>query len=581
MNDLAARRIAWFVFAATPLALLTGTFLSHDVMPKVVVLLCGAALLLFLLPQWSGGIGQLRTTRHGRWFLWLVAAQALVLVVSTLFSTQPLVSFAGTTWRRFGMVEQLAVLVIACCIASLATSGPASVRSLWRAVVVCGGLASVYAISQYFGFDPFLERRLYTIDYLGGIVRPPATMGHAIYFSAYLAPVALIAAWQASEETSPAWRLLHSAVAALAALAILLSGSRGALLGLVGGGLVLLAYKHPSRRFGVAGVAAVAVVGSIVAFSPVGANLRHRIAQWREDPGSARLGVWRESPALIAKSPLLGSGPETFAAAFRSVESAALYRAYPDFINETPHNVFIDAACSEGLPGALILLAVFALGLGGKGPPGLRAAMAAMFICGLFASFSLVTGMYLWGIAGVWVAAETPAIRVSRKSVHNHAKTLLSIAIPAGAAFIAVALLLGVQDAAYADLGKAAAENDLPAAKQALARATAFGVGMPGYELWSSQQMSKLKAWGDAGSAAALAESRGEDPVDAAYQMSILDIVNNDAAGAVAKAGEAIRLAPNWYKAHLLRAQILQATGKNQEAAEEARASMNLGWKGK
>ncbi|HEX4137349.1 MAG TPA: O-antigen ligase family protein [Bryobacteraceae bacterium] len=577
------RNIAWFIFAVTPLGLLTGTFLSHDVMPKVILVLSGAALLLFLLPRWSGGFAQLRANQRGRWFLWLAAAQGLLLAASTLFSTQPLVSFAGTTWRRFGMMEQLATLVIACCIAACsvrsAKGQPDSIRPLWRAVVVCGGVAAIYGISQYFGLDPFLDRRLYAIDYLGGIVRPPATMGHAIYFSAYLVPVGLIAAWQAIEEMSVGWRLLHAAVAALAPLAILLSGSRGALLGLAGGALVLTWFRRPSRKLAGLGAGAVLAVAALVAFSPMGENLRHRIAQWREDPGSVRVAVWRESPVLIAKAPWLGSGPETFAAAFRAVESVELSRAYPDFINETPHNAFVDAACAEGLPGALILAGLFALGLGGKGSPGLRAAMAGMLICSLFASFSLVTGMYLWAIAGISAAEETPA-KVAQNTSYR-GKILAPFGIAAGVAFLALAILLSVQDAAYADLGRAVDARDLPQARLDLARATSFGLGMPGYELWGSQEMSKLKAWSEARDAAALAEGRGEDPSSAAYQASILQIVNGDAGRAEAKAGEAIVLAPNWYKPHLLRAQILQAMGRNAEAAQEARSSMALGWKGK
>ena len=192
-----ARTIAWFTFAAMPLGLMPGIFLSHDVMPKVIFLLIGAAFLLFLLPQWWGGIEKLQSTQRGRWFVWLVVAQAVLLALSTLFSEQPLLSFAGTTWRRFGMVEQIAGLVVACAIAALAAATPESTSALWRLCVVCGGIASIYGISQYFGFDPLLDRRLYSIDYLGGITRPPATMGHAIYYSAYLVPIALIAAWQA------------------------------------------------------------------------------------------------------------------------------------------------------------------------------------------------------------------------------------------------------------------------------------------------------------------------------------------------------------------------------------------------
>ena len=409
-------------------------------------------------------------------------------------------------------------------------------------------------------------------------------MGHAIYFAAYLAPVGLIAAWQAAEEKSRGWRLLHATVAVVAPLAILLSGSRGALLGLAGGALVLIRFKRPSRKLAAVGVGAVLAVAALMAFSQAGVSLRHRVAQWREDPGSVRVSVWRESPVLIEKAPWFGSGPETFAAAFRAVESAALSRAYPDFINETPHNAFIDAACSEGLPGVLILAAVFALGLSGmglnrNGSPGLRAAMTAMLICSLFASLTLVSEMYLWGIADL-LAAEDPVKRgaCSARAWKNAAAAL---GISAGVAFIAVAILLGVQDAAYADLGRAADANDLPGARVAFMRATSFGVGLPGYELWSSQQMARLKAWDEARDAAALAESRGEDPFSAAYQASILQIVNGDAARAEAKASEAIRLAPNWYKPHLMRAQILQAMGRNAEAAQEARDGLNLGWKGK
>jgi hypothetical protein len=430
----------------------------------------------------------------------------------------------------------------------------------------------VYGIAQYFGIDPFLEQRLYAIDYLGGIVRPPATMGHAIYYSAYLVPVILIAVWQATQETQWGWRAPHGAVVALGPVAILLSGSRGALLGLAAGGIVLLVYRRPSTKLIGAAVGALLVVAAFVAFAPMGESLRNRIRQWKDDPGSVRLAVWRDSPGLIAKAPLLGSGPETFAGAFRKVESAELARAYPDFINETPHNIFVDAACEEGLAGLSILVGLFVVGLRAKGSPGLRAAIVGMAVCGLFASLSLVMGMYLWGIVGIAAAGEK-----------GTAKTAVwrMVGVPTGIAFLAVAVLLGVQDAAYANLQDAVDGKDLVGAKKALSIATSFGIGLPGYELWASQQMAKLKAWSEAGAAAELAEERGEDRASAAYQNAILAIVNGDAAGAGAKADAAIALAPNWYKPHLLKAQIFQAMGKNAESAAEARLSLTLGWKGK
>ena len=578
------------VVAVTPLALITGVFLSHDVIPKLVVILGGAGLLLFLIPQWSAGLKQLWAGAAGRWFLILLIAQCVSLIVSAALSSQAGVSLVGTTWRRFGALEQIAALAVAAAVASVVATRPGWTTGLFRALTLCGGVAALYGISQYFGFDPFLDPRLYTIDYLGGIVRPPATMGHAIYFAAYLVPVALISGWSAAADPSRRWRVVHAVTALLAPLAILLSGSRGSLLAVLGGAVFLLIGMRPPVRRLVAGAALVLAITAGVAVSPAGANLRNRVAQWRDDPGTARLGVWRDTPALIAKSPLFGSGPDTFATAFRAIESADLSRAYPDFIHETPHNALIDAICGQGILGLAILVGALVTGPRTKGSPGLRAALTGMLIGCVFASLTLITFLYLWTIAGL-LAASGPEIKKNQMPgpIHNW---LRAAAVFAGAMFIVVAVVLAIQDAAYADLRSAVEAKDSAGATTSYERATSFGIGLPGYELWSSQQLAVLGralgntpagalAWKQAGVAAALAQDRGEDRFTAAYQLSILAIVKSDLNGAEAKAREAISLSPNWYKAHLLRSQILQAMGRNEEAAREADLSRSLGWKQK
>ena len=563
----------WIVCAGValiPLCLITGFFLSHDVVPKVALLSAVAGALLFLPREWMGNASLVNKV-----FLWIMAAQASVLALSTIFSSQTLLSLVGTTWRRFGMIEQLAILVIALATAACAIERELFARNLWRLTTVSAGIASIYGIAQYFGVDPFLDRKLYALDYLGGLVRPPATMGHAIYFSAYLAPVALIAAWRSFSEQDRTWRFVSVACAVLAPLAILLSGSRGALLGYLAGAIMLLGKQRPSRNAVIVGCAATIAVAVFIAFAPGGENLRHRIQQWREDPGSVRIAVWRETPALISEHPLFGSGPETFGNAFRRIESAALSRAYPDFINETPHNIFVDAASEEGFGGLIVLVALLLFGILRTKSAGIRAALVAAAVCGFFASFSIVSALYVWIFAAI-VAAENATLRPSVKRI-----MLAPVAIAAGVAFLLVAGILAVQDAAYAELRNAVDSNDSAAARRAELNATSYGIGLPGYELWSSQQLARIKAWDDAINAASLAQQRGEDQAGAAYQGSILKIVAADAPGAEARAREAIGFAPNWYKPHLLRAQILQAMGRNAEAAQEMQEALSLGWKGK
>lgn len=589
------------VVAVTPLAMITGVFLSSDVIPKIFLILMGAALLVVFQQRWSSGLRILWNATAGRPFLLLLAAQLISLVISTLFSKQFSLSVAGTLWRRFGLVEQAATLVIATGVACTVALRPVWSTSLLRAVSICGGLAAFYGILQYFNIDPFLDRKLYSIEYLGGVLRPPATMGHALYFSAYLVPVVFIAGASALSETSKAWRPIHVAVVILSCAAIVLSGTRSAALATAAGGILFgwRRLRHGERGFSLKHAVAPALFlagTAMFVLSPAGANLRNRMLQWKTETGGPRLEMWRESPALIGQRPLIGLGPETFANEFRRIESVELSRTYPDFYNETPHNAFIDAACAQGIPGCLILLGVFLLGCfacrsnaagSNSVQAGLEAALLGLLVCSMFASLTLVTLLYLWSTAGL-------AVALARSGVQSKSALRLGfprlVAVPLAGIFFFAAVSLAAQDAAWASIGSAVDRRNFADASEAYSRATSLSAGMPGYELWASREMASLgrslgntpdgaSCWIKAADAAALAETRSEERFNATYQSSVLAVAAGNLALAALKARETIQLAPNWYKGHLLLSQILAAVGDNQQAEHEAEASALLGWK--
>jgi O-antigen ligase len=592
--------IALIAVAVTPLALVTGIFLSHDVIPKLAMLACAAALLLIFYPQWSPALQELRERPAGNIFLILVGAQIVSLIVSTALSSQRLLSIGGTEWRRFGLVGQTAGLVVAIAVASFAASTPTWLMRLLRGITLCGGLASVYGILQYFKIDPFLDPRLYSIDYFGGISRPPATMGHALYFSAWLAPVVFLAAASGFADADRIWRRVHAAAATLAATAILLSATRSAALAVITGALwftwsaLRTKRRFPLRYAAVPAVVLIAVAGFIL--SPAGANLRHRIVQSQSDPGGPRLGMWKESPALIAQHPIFGEGPDVFGGEFRKVQSAELSRRFPEFFNETPHNALIDAACAQGIPGAVILIWLFAIAWRAgwranfrENPIriGVNAALLGILVSSMFASLTLVTSLYLWMAAGLAVALR-PA-PTSAAASREWRVPRFALAIPALALLIP-ALLLTRQDALWADLERAVEANNFAAARNTYSSATTAAFGLPGYELWASREWATLgrdianspdaaTAWKLAADAAARAENDGEERFSAAYQASVLQLALGNLAGAEAQSREAIRLAPNWYKGHLLRSQLLGYMGKTQESAREADVAASLGWR--
>lgn len=120
------------VFAVTPLALVPEVFLSHDVISKVTLVFCRAALLIFLLPQWGAGLRSMAGSGRGPMFLGLALAQCASLILSTSLSSQPALSVAGTTWRRMSSVMQLAVIVATVVVATLTVG-----LELFRLTAIC------------------------------------------------------------------------------------------------------------------------------------------------------------------------------------------------------------------------------------------------------------------------------------------------------------------------------------------------------------------------------------------------------------------------------------------------------------
>ena len=261
-----------------------------------------------------------------------------------------------------GLLAESAILLFALLVAAWFAEDPDRIRIVLRTAVLTGAVASIYGIAQYFGWDPFLPAKAYQAgeDWFT-IVRPPATFGHADYFADWLVMVAFFAVALARLE----WKANARTTAALATLAIVLSGTRSAMLGLLAGAVVFLAIARPRvDRKAILSLAAAVACLTLLYISPPGAKLRARV-HWSLDDvrGGARLLLWRDSLHMAMTRPFLRYGPETFTGQFPRFESVELSRAYPDFYQESPHNMFLDALVSRGIPGALALLALCAFAL--------------------------------------------------------------------------------------------------------------------------------------------------------------------------------------------------------------------------
>ena len=567
MGILLAGAIALAALIVTP-----SWLFYFDVTPKVAVVLLAAAggLVWGVFSSGAGG-------RKTRFFTILLAAQVVSLALSTALSTRPALSLVGTNWRRYGALVQCGVLVLAWLVAWYTAGDPMRIRTILRGIAVTGILVSLYGIAQYFGWDPILPAAAYHVgEGFWTIVRPPGTLGYVSYFATWLVFTVFLSLALLRLESDTAWRATACAAAALACLAMVLTGTRAAMLGLAAGEAVWLFRKGlriPRKWLLAAGGGCLVLAAFYI--SPAGHSLRTRMRWFVEDPwGGARPRLWRDSLAMFLHRPILGYGPEVYTAEFPRYESQELARAYPDFVYESPHNMFLDAAVAQGLPGLFVLCGLVVLGFR-TARPGLAAALAAGVVAQQFTVFTVPTALLTFVTIALAVSQAGKPVRLPKY-----------VLAPA-AAFLYASLCFVISDHALAQAREALNRGDEPSAGGRFAQYQRWRLPGSGGDLWYSRASLNLaqrsnnpavhfQALIQAGIAGVRATTTAEDPVNAWYSMAILYAAQNDAAGTEKSLRAAISANPNWFKPHWTLAQVLRLQHRLPEAEQEAELAVSL-----
>ena len=586
-----------FIAALSPLLITPGLLFFYDITPKIAVLLVATCLMLCFGKDNVSRIRMLLRTHLGRWFTALLAAQWIVLAASVAASSSRALSLNGSSWRRFGLLTQTCLILAGLLIAAWISEDRSRLRTVLRMCTAAGALGAVYGILQYCGWDPFIP----VAAYRAGegpfmIVRPPGTLGQADYFAAWLVAIFFAALALTSMENTSGARISANITAALAALAILLSGTRAALLGLAAG-ILVLALTRPLRinRRAVALAAAGAICFVVLLFSPAGARLRARAHWSMEDVrGGARLPLWRDSLAMAAHRPWTGFGPETFSIEFPQFQSLALARAYPDAYHESPHNMFLDALTSEGVGGLLTTLALTLLGFYAyrrfdkedrKYAAPLIAGWTAFLICNQFVVLIAPTGayFYLWLAMLVGGAHASMPAKAPEPSRTTWAFGLVAAAT--GVVLMVYMVRLIAADSALADMRAAMESGQVQQAAEAYQRAVAWQPEGAEADLYYSRGMAQLAAssidpdvrlssWQQAVEGGARAVRVAEDRQNAWYNMAALLAAQNDAPNAERCLRNAISAAPNWFKPHWTLARLLALSHRDEEALAQASAAV-------
>jgi O-antigen ligase len=184
----------------------------------------------------------------------------------------------------------------------------------------------------------------------GGALRPAGTFLNPNHLSLWMVAVTLFALGSLRPGDSRTRRLSRLALALPAATAVVLAGSRGALLAL-GAGSIWLLWVRRARIPRRAKVALVVALALVVA----GIGLRQLSRLDRYDPFRYhRIHIWQASAAIVAERPLWGSGPGQLAdvaANHRFADGDGPLRYDKAFANT--HSDWLRLPAEFGLPAAL------------------------------------------------------------------------------------------------------------------------------------------------------------------------------------------------------------------------------------
>lgn len=330
----------------------------------IVEIMTGAWLALALISE------KYRPRRS--WVWGAVALFVFIMAIANAQGAYPFKSFWSNYERMDGWVTLIHVLMYFTVISSVIAK-----ERIWKLL-----FQTSLGVSVFVSIYGFLQ--------MGGVVmlgggthatslanRIDATFGNPIYLAVYMLFNIFIAAllwwqmWQANHKGKRMWpSILYGTVIVFDTIVLLLSGTRGTILGLVGGALLALlivAVFQGSKRLRIvalASIVAVVLAGAGIKLGKDTALVKNvgfldRLSQIELNAGTIGSRFLNMGMAIqgVKERPLLGWGQENYAIVFDKYYDPRMYAQEPWF--DRVHNIIFDWLVTGGILGLLAYLSIF------------------------------------------------------------------------------------------------------------------------------------------------------------------------------------------------------------------------------
>ncbi|MEX0917680.1 MAG: O-antigen ligase family protein [Candidatus Paceibacterota bacterium] len=282
-----------------------------------------------------------------------------IMFVANMFGEYPFKSF----WSNYERMEGYVTLVHF-FLYFMVTATMLTVEKHWNwffnTTLAIATLVCFYAFAQLSG----------AADISQSSWRVDSTLGNSTYMAVYMLFHIFIAALMFVRTRSTNLRFLYIGLIALFVFILFQTGTRGAILGLTGGGLITALYltifatDYPQMRKVGAGVLTVLVliVSGFVALRHTefvqGIPMLDRIADITLSEGDIRFMVWEMALEGVRERPMLGWGQENFSYVFNEYYNPGLHGAEAWY--DRAHNIVLNWWVVGGTLGLLAYLSLFA-----------------------------------------------------------------------------------------------------------------------------------------------------------------------------------------------------------------------------
>ncbi|MBO0724750.1 MAG: O-antigen ligase family protein [Blastocatellia bacterium] len=332
-GDRASRRRYWMAFAGVYLFTLMLYARPNDLFPALgdfplVKILAISVLAIYVLSKGVAG---------DKLSVWTLEMTMLVTIAALGLLLAPIAASPKDSFDTLTDTYLKTVIIFILMVNLIDTRG--RILSLWKLVVVCGVALGVGAINSYMKGE-FTDKGLRIQGLIGGMFENPNDLAAALdLLLPFAIALTLIGRGLA--------RLFYLACAAILAVGVLLTLSRGGFLGLIASGVMLLWKLGRGRRLKTMLCAAV-VCAILFAAMPRGYGARVATILNNEDDqtGSAQLRreLLERAATLAINHPIVGVGMGNF----------HIYSIH----EKVAHNAYLEIAAELGVMGLIAYLTV-------------------------------------------------------------------------------------------------------------------------------------------------------------------------------------------------------------------------------